>query len=365
MREIVTNIFLIVGTVFIFSVFVTHLMKRVAIHIGAIDVPRAKEGNRHIHKKPIPKLGGLAIFLSFLFGYLLFGVASLKMNAVIIGGFIIVLVGMIDDIHDIKAKYQLIGQIIAALVVVLFGEILLEEITVFGLNPIKFGIFSYPITLFFILGCINIIKFIDGIDGESGGITSIFYITVGYIAIMQGKGTNLETLLAFIMLGATLGFLVHNFHPASIFAGETCQFMGYIIAVISLLGHKTTALTTIFIPILVLAIPVLDTLFAIIRRALKKENPFSPDREHIHHQLLNFNLSQRKTVIVIYTINILFAIATVYYTLYDAKKAMVIYGILMILVTWFVLHTTIISEKAKQRTMELTGRITKLRNNHK
>ena len=174
---------------------------------------------------------------------------------------------------------------------------------------------------------------------------------------MQGKAANLETMLAFIMLGATLGFLVHNFHPATIFAGEICQFMGFMIAVISLLGYKTAALTSLFIPIVVLAIPILDTLFAIIRRILKGVPPFSPDKEHVHHQLMNFNLSQRKTVLIIYTINALFSLTTIYYALYDPKAAMFIYGLLLLVVIWFVLHTSIISEKAREKTLSVTKKI--------
>ena len=134
------NVIRIVLTTFIFSAAIMPVMKRIAHHIGAVDVPRSTEGNRHIHNKPIPKLGGLGIFLGFLFGYMCFGVHSLQMNSILIGSFIIILTGIIDDIHDLRASYKLIGQLAAASVIVFYGGILLDSITVFGLPEISFGI---------------------------------------------------------------------------------------------------------------------------------------------------------------------------------------------------------------------------------
>ncbi len=353
----VTNVIVMVLTTFIVSALIMPVMKRMAHHIGAIDVPRNDEGKRHIHKKPIPKLGGVGIFLSFLVGYMIFGTHSVKMNAILIGGFLIILTGIMDDIHDLRASYKLIGQIAAALVVTIYGGILMENITILGLPKINFGIYSYPITIFFIVACVNVINLIDGLDGLSGGISSIFYLTTGIICFYQMRVGSLEMILSFIMLGATLGFLLHNFYPAKIFAGDCSQFMGFMIAIISLLGFKTTAFTTIFVPLSIIAIPILDTLFAIIRRLLKGQAPFQADKQHLHHQLLGMNFSQRTTVLIIYVIDALFALTSIFYVLNDSILAMSIYGVLFILIIWFVCYTNIITDKRPPKFKEIKSKI--------
>lgn len=343
---------------FIFSVLIMPIMKRVAHHIGAIDIPRNNEGNRHIHKKPIPKLGGVGIFLAFLFGYMLFGQHSIKMNAILIASFIIVLTGIIDDISDLRASRQLISQLIAAAIIVFYGKIVLTDLTAFGMY-IHFGNFSEIITMFFIVACINIINFTDGLDGLSGGVTSIFYITTAIICFYQGRLGSLEMTLTLLMLGATLGFLVHNFYPAKIFAGQCSMFMGFMISIICLLGFKGTALTSLFVPILILGLPILDTLFAIIRRALKGQPIFSADRCHFHHQLLGMNFSHRTTVLIIYLINILFALTSIFYVLKDPLAAKVIYVILTVIVVWFVCYTNIITEKKPPKLKDIKKNIYK------
>lgn len=337
---------------FLFSVIITPIMKRVAHHIGAIDIPRNNEGNRHIHKRPIPKLGAVGIFIAFLFGYMLFGQHSIKMNAILIGSFIIILTGIIDDINDLRASRQLIAQLVTSAVVVFYGGIVLTDITAFGLH-IQFGMFSEIITMFFIVACINIINFTDGLDGLSGGVTSIFYITTAVICFYQGRLGTLEMTLTLIMLGSTLGFLVHNFHPAKIFAGQSSMFMGFMIAIICLLGFKGTALTSLFVPLAILGLPILDTLFAIIRRTLKGQPIFSGDKFHFHHQILGLNFSYRATVLIIYFINILFALTSIFYVLKDPLAAKVVYIILMIIVVWFVCFTNIITEKKPPKLKEI------------
>ena len=349
-NDYLDHIFLMVLTTFVFTSLIMPFMNIIANHIGAIDIPK---DDRRVHNKPIPKLGGLGIFLGFLFGYMLFGIQSIEMNSILIGSFIIILYGMLDDIKTLDAKYELLGQLIAAATIVFYGQILLTEVTVMGAT-IEFGILSYPITIFFILGCTNVIRLIDGVDGLSSGISSIFYLTIGIIAFFQGRIQTLEITLTFIMLGATTGFLVHNFYPAKLFAGETgSAFMGFTTAIISLLGYKGTLLTSVFVPILILAVPILDTLFAIIRRKIKGKPIFEADKEHLHHQFLKKNFSQRKTVLVIYAINILFSIASILYTLKDAYLGIFIYIILLILVLWIILHTSIISEKMEYKIKKL------------
>lgn len=336
-EDLVTKIFLIVMTTFVFVAFLIPSVKRLAIHVGALDIPNA----RKVHKKPMPRLGGLGIFAGFLFGYMLFGEPSSVMNSVLIGSFIIVLIGAIDDIKPVKASVKFVCQFAAAVVVACYGKLLIQDISAFGYY-IDFGWFAYPITIFFILGCVNCINLIDGLDGLASGISVIYFATVGIIALIVGK-TGMDFVLTFIMLGATLGFLVHNFHPASIFAGDSGSlFMGFMIAVIALLGFKSVTLTSLLIPLLILAIPILDTLFAILRRTIKGESISTPDKSHLHHQLLKKNFSHTTTVLIIYAINILFAFASVVYVIGDKKLGYIIYSILVIIVLILVTKTDIV-----------------------
>ena len=339
-HDLLSRIVLMVMVPFVFVVLIMPYVKRLANKIGAVDVPRS----RHIHTKITPKLGGLAIFLGFLLGYMIFGTHSSMMNAVLIGSFLIILIGVIDDMVELGAKHKFLGQLAAALVIVCYGNILIEDVSAFGIY-INFSWLSYPLTVFFILGCINCINLIDGIDGLSGGISSIYVLTIGIIATMQGK-TGLDFIMAFIMLGSTLGFLVYNFHPATIFAGDSgSMFMGFIISVIALLGFKNVTMTSLIIPLLVLAIPILDTLFAILRRTLKHEKISQADRFHIHHQFLNRNFSQSATVLIILGVDLLFSAASIIYVLGDNNLGYIVYGILLVIVLTFVLTTNVIFDK--------------------
>ena len=340
-----SHILIIILTCFVFSFLITFYIKKIAVHIGAMDIP----DKRKVHTKPMPRLGGLGIFLTFLFGYILFGVQSLQMNAILIGAFLIIIVGVIDDISPIGAWTKLIGQVTASLVVIFYGGILLDKITLWGMH-LDFGIFAYPLTILFIVGCINIINLIDGLDGLSTGTCSIFYLTIGIIAFIKASFGGLDVSLAFIMLGASLGFLCHNFYPAKIFSGDSgSMFQGYMIATISLLGFKTVTMTSFIIPILLLGIPILDTLFAIIRRLIKRKPIYMPDKAHLHHQLLNLGLSHRDTVLAIYAMNILFAFASVIYAINDKTLGLIIYIIILILIILIITKTSIIADKREKK----------------
>ena len=340
---------LIVGVCLILVALIIPFIKKIANHIGALDIPN----ERKVHTKPIPRLGGLGIFIGFLVGYMIFGNESIQMNSILIGSFIILLTGIFDDIKPISAKAKLLGQIFASCVIVFYGNILLDSISIFGLN-INFGIFAYPITILFIVACANVINLIDGLDGLSGGISSIFYLSTIVICFFQSRFMELEFVLSLILLGSTLGFLIHNFHPAKIFAGDSgALFMGFTIAVISLLGFKTTAITSIFIPLMILAVPILDTFFAIIRRLLKHQSISTPDKQHLHHQLLKMKFSHRNTVLIIYLITALFSTASILYTLHDTSDVFIgriIYGLLMIVVVIFVFKTDIITSRKEKKS---------------
>ena len=335
--NIITKTLLMILVPFLFVVAIIPYIKKIAKVVNDIDIPRG----RHIHKVPTPKLGGLAIFFGFLLGYMIFGTHSVTMNAVLIGSFIIIIVGVIDDICELAPITKFIGQLAAALVITVYGNLLIVDVSAFGIY-LNFSFLSYPLTIFFIIGCINCINLIDGLDGLSGGISAIYYLTIGIIALMQGK-LGLDYVLTFVMLGSVLGFLVYNFNPASIFAGDSgSMFMGFIISVIALLGFKNVTMTSLIIPLLIIALPILDTLFAIVRRLLKGQNPALGDKYHIHHQLLNRNLSVRTVVIIIYVIDLLFAAASIVYVLHDAKVGYVMYGFLTVIILIFVAKTNVV-----------------------
>ena len=334
-----TTILLMVFIPFVFVTAVIPVVKKIAEHVGALDIP----DKRKVHKKPMPRLGGLGIYAGFLLGYIIFGEHTATMNSILIGSFVLLITGMIDDIKPLKAKHKLIGQVLAALIVVFYGELLMKNISFFGIY-MDFGIWAYPITILFILGCINCLNLIDGLDGLAGGISSIFFLTIGIIAYCQGR-TGLSVVLTFIMLGSTLGFLVHNFNPAKIFMGDSgSMFLGFIIAVITLLGFKSIITSSIIIPMCILIVPILDTLCAIIRRKLKGENIGTPDKSHFHHQLLRRNFSVRTTVLIIYLITALFSAASIIWLLVDHEMGYTIYGILMFILIIFVLKTDIVFE---------------------
>lgn len=337
----ITHILLIVATCFLVTFLMTFIVKKAAYHVGAMDIPDA----RKVHKKPMPRLGGLGIYAGFLLGYMLFGVESTQMNSILIGSFIIIILGICDDIKPLNAKIKMLGQIAAACVLIFYGNILLNEVTAFGLY-FNFGYLAYPLTIIFVVACINIINLIDGLDGLSSGTCAIFYLTIGIIALIKGNISVLNISLAFIMLGSTLGFLYHNFYPATIFSGDSgSMFQGFMIATVSLLGFKTATVISLFVPILILGIPILDTLFAIIRRTLKHQPIFLPDKYHLHHQLLKLGLSHRNTVLVIYGMNILFASASIFYILKNNAMGKYVYIAILLLIIWIVLRTSIISDK--------------------
>ena len=339
-----TNIiFMIVLTGLFVALFIP-VIKNIAIHVGALDLPDA----RKVHKVPIPRLGGLGIYFGFLLGYMLFGHESIKMNSVLIGSFIIVITGIVDDIKPVPAKYKFLGQLLGAAVIPIYGGIVLRDISAFGIY-INFGILSYPVTILFIVSVINCMNLIDGLDGLAGGIASIYFFTIGILAIILKNSSGLDTILTFIMLGSTLGFLYHNFNPASIFMGDSgSMFLGYMIAVISLLGYKNVTFTSFIVPIFLLAIPILDTLFAILRRLINHKPISMPDKNHLHHQFLKNDFSQKKTVLIIYFIDFLFAIASIIYVLGDFIQGIIIYVILFIIIFILILKTDIIFERKKK-----------------
>ena len=338
------NIFVIIAVTFLVSALLVPFVKKVAQHAGALDIPN----ERKVHKEPMPRMGGLAIFGAFLLGYMIFASSQPQMLSVLIGGFIIVLTGIFDDIKPISAKIKFLLQIVAACVVVFYGDIVLNSFDVFGLDFHLPAPINYAVTIFFIVGLTNAINLIDGLDGLASGVSSIYFATIAFIACALNRNQGLDIMLSVIMLGSTLGFLVHNFNPAKIFMGDTGSlFLGFTISVIALLGFKAATVTSLIVPLLILAIPIFDTALAIFRRLLKGESVGTPDKEHFHHQLLKMKFSVKVTVLIIYAIDILFASVSIFYALGNPKLAIVIYVILMILLIFLIMKTDILFQHKK------------------
>ncbi len=337
------NILLMIGSTFLFSLILVPIVKKIAFHIGAIDYPNA----RRLNKVPMPTIGGLAVFFSFLLGYMLFGRASTEMLAILISSIVILLVGLIDDIKPISAKYQFLGQVIAISIIMFYGKITIEHFTFLGIYFNFPTPFNYLVTLIFMLGIINAIDLSDGMDGLSSGISIIYFVTILVIAMLLSMAGNIDTTIAILMIGSLLGFLVYNFPPARLYIGDSgSNFVGLMVATTALYGFKVATFTSLIIPLGILATPIIDVLFSILRRSFQKKNPFTtPDKDHLHHQLLKMKFSTKESLAVIYTINIGFSVATILYSLSYYRYAYILYIALMIVFFFIVLKTEILFPK--------------------
>ncbi|MDR3214871.1 MAG: undecaprenyl/decaprenyl-phosphate alpha-N-acetylglucosaminyl 1-phosphate transferase [Bacilli bacterium] len=322
------------------SLILTPLVAKVSMHLYIVAWP----GARHIHKKITPRMGGLAIYSAFFIGTALFVKGDQQIMALLIGGFIIGLCGIIDDLVELKALNKLAFQILATLVIIFYGQIRLTNIHLPGGINIDFGILSTLVTIIWIIGITNAVNLIDGMDGLCAGVTSIILATFAMLSYMQDRSDIV--IIAIILLAAILGFLFFNFHPALIFMGDTGSlFIGFMIASISLLGFKSSAFLTLGPAIFILAIPILDTFLSIIRRKLKGVKIMSPDKEHLHHTLMyKIGLSHTKTVLVIYGVTFYFSqVAYVY--LINKKIAFILLIIAFMAIELFVEKTSMISKK--------------------
>lgn len=342
------NIFLIVAVCFFSSVMFVQLMKKTAIFLHVLDVPNEK---RKIHTKPMPLLGGIGIFLAFLLGYMLFAPKDNLMLSILISSFLIMLLGLFDDMTKSNTpmpnKIKLLVQTIVSLIVVFYGGLKLTKASIFGLQ-INFGIFSELVTIFIIVACINAMNLIDGLDGLCAGISSIYFLTIAILGFILNRFGGLDVIISLIMFGCVMGYLVHNFPPAKIYQGDAGSTLcGLMIAVVILIGFRTTTVTSLIIPLLLLAIPIMDTSFAMIRRKLKGQKFDQADKEHLHHQLLKV-FSKKSTLLIIYAINFAFSATTIFYTLGYKKVTGICYILLIFIVLYIILKTDIIFEHEKK-----------------
>lgn len=290
------------------ALIMTPLVKRFAFWAGAISVPN----HRSVHTKKMPLMGGLAMFISFAAVYLAVALTIGKydtevMLGMLLGGGIIVIVGALDDRFNISPRLKLLGQVAAASVVVSFGFYINYIQLPFGdaIDVPKWA--GMLITILWIVGVSNAVNLIDGLDGLSAGVSGIATLTIMVLALTTANYP--VALMCAVLLGAIIGFLFFNFHPASIFMGDTGSlFLGFSLATLSILGFKSATVVSFLVPILILGVPLSDTFLAIVRRKLNNKPISVADKGHLHHCLMDLGFSMRKTVILIYAIAALFGV---------------------------------------------------------
>ncbi|WP_077601542.1 MraY family glycosyltransferase [Oceanobacillus sojae] len=284
------------------AIITTPIIISISKRLNLVDQP----DNRKQHQKAVPSIGGLAIFFGIAAGFLYLQPEHPQMTAIIIGAIIILLTGFLDDIFDIRPGTKLLGQILAASVVAYSG-LVIEKLTLPFMGTVFLGEYvGIALTIFWIVAAANAINLIDGLDGLAGGVSTIAFISILIMAVMDYRMIVIG--LCVLLIGSTVGFLVFNFHPAKIFMGDTgALFLGYSIAIISMLGlFKNVAFFSFVIPIIVIALPVFDTLLAIIRRVQNKQGISVADRNHIHYRLLKNGYSHRESVLIIYAFSMFF-----------------------------------------------------------
>ena len=324
--------YIIIGTIIaafavaaVLSYFFTPPVKNFAHKVGAIDVPKDA---RRMHKKPIPRLGGLAIYGGFLCSILIFGQLDETMLCVLLGAAIIVALGIFDDVLALGAKLKFVVQIVAAAIPVCIGDLQIGLFT--NLNPLSdtpfvhLGILAVPVTIILIVGITNAVNLIDGLDGLAVGVSSIAAITMLAVALLTGNMPIAITMAA--LAGACIGFMPYNLNPAKIFMGDTgSTFLGYMLATVSIMGlFKFYAVISFAVPFLILGLPIFDTANAIIRRVAAGRSPMSPDRGHVHHKLIDMGFNQKQAVAILYAISATLGLTAVVLTSSGEVKAIVL-----------------------------------------
>lgn len=324
--------YIVIGTIIaafavaaVLSYFFTPPVKNFAHKVGAIDVPKDA---RRMHKKPIPRLGGLAIYGGFLCSILIFGQLDETMLCVLLGAAIIVALGIFDDVLALGAKLKFVVQIVAAAIPVCIGDLQIGLFT--NLNPLSdtpfvhLGILAVPVTIIWIVGITNAVNLIDGLDGLAVGVSSIAAITMLAVALLTGNMPIAITMAA--LAGACIGFMPYNLNPAKIFMGDTgSTFLGYMLATVSIMGlFKFYAVISFAVPFLILGLPIFDTANAIIRRVAAGRSPMSPDRGHVHHKLIDMGFNQKQAVAILYAISATLGLTAVVLTSSGEVRAIVL-----------------------------------------
>ena len=314
----------------VLSFLMTPVVKSFAYKVGAIDVPK---DSRRMHKVPVPRLGGLAIFSGFMVSALLFVPLTSEMKSIMLGAVVIVVLGVIDDSMALPALLKFVVQILAALIPALNGVTIrvFTNPNVFSSDLYwKLGKLSLPLTVLWIVAVTNSVNLIDGLDGLANGVSTISATTMLVIALLLGE-TDVSLALA-ALVGACIGFMPYNLNPAKMFMGDTgATFLGYILATMSIQGlFKYYAVISFVVPFLILGLPIFDTTFAFFRRLAHGQSPMRADRGHIHHRLIDMGLNQKQAVATLYVISAILGLSAVVLTTGGEQRAILLFAALCI-----------------------------------
>lgn len=297
---------------FVVAAAVTPAAIKIAPKIGAMDIPKDE---RRMHKKPMPRFGGIAIYLGIMVALVIFALKDKGVTSVMTGCTLIYMLGLIDDLKDLKPLVKLCGQIVCATVVYIMG-VRIEFITnYFGPGNMAFGdVACFIITVLWLIAITNAVNLIDGLDGLAAGIAAISALCIGYVAYIHGQ--YVPTLAMMAIAGAALGFLPYNFNPAKIFMGDSgSELLGFSIAAVSILGTvKSATIVVVIIPALVLGLPIFDTVMAIFRRLAKHQSIGTADKDHLHHRIMKAGFGQKRAVMILYCISGIMGIVAVLYS---------------------------------------------------
>ncbi|ACM20493.1 UDP-N-acetylglucosamine--undecaprenyl-phosphate N-acetylglucosaminephosphotransferase, putative [Geotalea daltonii FRC-32] len=342
-----TTYFYIFISALMTSVILIPPISRLAIRVGGIDKP----DERKVHCDETPRLGGIAIFSAFLFSTLFFCDIDRQIKGFLSGAVIIFLTGLADDLTNLSPKQKFLGEIIAAAVAVIVGGLELSSLgNPFGLGQITLGPLAIPFTIFAVVGVTNAVNLLDGLDGLAAGGTAIACLAFGTLAYQTGNHSLLA--LDAALLAAIVGFLRYNTYPATIFMGDSGSlFLGYCMGIFSVMLVTTAAAEiSVFVPLVVLAVPIIDTLVVMSNRLFKGKKIFSPDKSHIHHRLLDLGIGHKYCVILVYGISYflsLFAVVCYRFPEY------VLVTVLIVGATFFYIVVNLICRKKIAERIEL------------
>jgi UDP-GlcNAc:undecaprenyl-phosphate GlcNAc-1-phosphate transferase len=290
------SLFYILATSALICTIMVPFVARLSVRIGLLDKP----GARKIHNLATPRLGGIAIFCSLLFTIILYSPINQQVKGILAGAIIIFLTGLADDLTNLSPRQKFAGEFLAAGLAVFMGGVCVRHLgNPFGMGIIELGPMAVPFTLIGIVGLINAINLLDGLDGLAGGVCAIACVTFAILAFITGNTALLVLVVS--LLGALLGFLRYNHYPAVIFMGDSGSLLlGYCMGVFSvLLATGGAREVSPYIPLLVLGVPILDTVVVMINRKRAGKRLFSPDQSHLHHRLLDLGIGHRATVLIV------------------------------------------------------------------
>lgn len=324
----------------IISFIVAPLFMKLSYRFGFVDYPN----HRKQHERPMPFSGGISILVSFVITVIIAQPVEKEYIPIILGGSLIVILGIIDDKYDLKPSIKFLGQLVVISIPIFYG-IIIDTINPFGIT-MNFGVFAIPFTFLWIAVIINAINLIDGLDGLAAGVSVIALSSIAFIGILQSN--IFVMMISVILIGSTLGVLYYNFNPAKLFLGDNgSMLLGYVLGVLSILGFKNVTFFSILFPIIILGVPFIDITFAAVRRYREGVSLTRADRGHLHHKLQYIGFSHRESVILIYFVASLFAVATVVLYMSTVTGAVLICALLVFSVVIIVEATDLVGSNKR------------------